>query len=201
VKTKIYTKMTARGKRVLAKESEPFVQEFTAEWKFITVDLWQKVEPGRKTNPIEVEKNAWKYLLQKTSLFPVTQENDELTKESLEKLWEITPGAIAKELVRPVVESAYLSKVEVERINRECTILFLAEGKVNDPHPLIEEAIDAIAFKERYGIPIHPSRNAMPQRTYVGLKIISNLYAESMSQKNDAERLRREAMKKAGITR
>jgi len=184
---------------VLVKEKEPQAKEHTAEWEETTVAIWKKVEPRRRMTPVEIEKNVWKFMLLQTSLFQVTREDGELSKEPLEKLWNSKFGVIAKALVKPVIDSAYLSKVEVERINRECTNLFLADGKISDPHPLIEEAIDAMAFKERYGIPLRRSMDEMPQKSHIAFRMISNLYAESMDQKNDAQRLREKAKKLQGI--
>jgi len=199
MKTKAYTKISPQGKVKLLKEKEPQAEEHTAEWEETTVAMWKKVEPGRRVPPVVIEKNVWKFMLLRTTLFSVTRENGELSAETLKLLHAYKPGLILKELIRPVIDSAYLNREEIARLNRECVVLFRAEGKLTDPHPFIEEAIDAIAFKERYGIPLYSSRDEMQQRSYMALRLISNVYAESTNQKDDAQRLRNEAKKLAGI--
>jgi len=199
MKTKAYTKTLSRGKIKLVGKDEPQAKEHTAEWADTTVEMWRKVEPGRRTPPIVIEKNVWKFMLLRTSLFSVIREEEKLSVETLTQLQDYKPGFILKELIRPVIDSAYLNKVEISRLNKECQVLFLAEGKLTDPHPFIEEAIDAIAFKERYGIPLYSSRDEMQQKTYMAFRLISNVYAESMNQKDDAHRLRDRAKKLAGI--
>ena len=208
IKVKVYYKnIKGKGKYRYSNEPKKNYEFIEAHWREPTVRLWKKVNKNlsSKIGPYELEINIWKYLLlhcsvfdQYTNLNKFDQEGN-LSEEALNIIKNYKPGFLITQLIKPLIKETSLTVGEVETIQRQCQMLWLSHGsRVHDLHPIVEDAIVSMVFKEKYGIPTHQSVDDMPQRTFMLYKLVSNLYSEMMEMNQTSERLRREAKSQAG---
>jgi hypothetical protein len=177
-----------------------FTKHF-AEWKFPTVSLWKRLGSSRQS-PFTQERKLWKVFLVASSLTrrPLTFSNGLLSAESFRDILQFSPPVIPTTLVRMFLKTTTLSQQEISRIERECMTLWRQEGgSIKNPHPLLEEVINAMNLYERFGIQTWPSLNDLPVKTYTVLRKAMEVYSISMSMNMKEDSVRRHAAEMAGL--
>jgi len=181
------------------KEGSGFTRYY-ARWRFPTVSLWKRLGSSRQ-NLFTQEKKVWRVFLTETSLTqkPLTFSEGLLSEESFRDILDFSPASIPTALVRAFLRTTTLSPQELLRIGRECMELWREGGSVRDPHPLLEEVVNAMNLHERFGVPAWSTIGDIPIRTLVVIRKALECYNESMSLNQKEESVRKHAREMAGV--
>jgi hypothetical protein len=208
--TKVHYFISPKGICHFLKGPIPGSSTHVAKWKEPKVKFWRQIinKPNdqRFVDPYTFERRIWEYLLLDSTLLhdkpglQIRNEDETLTEEALDVIMKTRPAKVAARLVQPVIKETYLSSIESERIKRDCQTLWIGKGaKLDDPHPMTEEAVMAMVFKERYGIPMVSSVDEMHQKVYQVYKLVSSTYSDIMDLNSHADEQREKAAKMAGV--
>jgi hypothetical protein len=202
----VITEVWARAEKGIwstSKTIKPGFTKFFARWKFPTVSLWTRLGSSRQ-NLFLQEKKVWKVFLTDTSLTqkPLTFFDGCLSKESFASIMEFSPAMVPTALVRSFLATTTLSRRDIWQIEQECFELWRKDGgSVRDPHPILEEVINAMNIFERLGVPAWPTVGDIPIKTYAVIRKVMECYNESISLNQREESIRDKAAKMAGVTR
>jgi hypothetical protein len=202
VETEVWVKVE-KGIWSTSRKKLPGFTRYHARWKFPTVSLWKRLGSSRQ-NLFTQEKKVWKIFLTETSLIqkPLTFSDGLLSNESFQDIMEFSPAMVPTELVRAFLRTTILSRQDISQIEQECRELWRVDGgSVKDPHPLLEEVINAMNLYERFGITTWATLGEVPVRTYAVIRKTMEMYNESQSLNMKEDHIRRRAAEMAGVRR
>jgi hypothetical protein len=199
VVTEVWAKLE-KGIWSTSKKEAPGFTRYYARWRFPTVALWRRLGSTRQ-NIFTQELKVWRIFLTETSLIrgPLTFSENLLSDESFGDILGFAPAMIPTALVRLFLQTTTLSQQELYQIGKECMELWREGGSVRDPHPLLEEVINAINIHERFGIPAWSTIGEIPIRTYAVVRKALECYNESMSLNQKEDSVRRHVQQMAGV--
>lgn len=207
--TRIYYRRLKSGRYYLSKLSGPRFIEVKAVWREITVALWEKItEPeylqDEPPSPINQEERAWKHLLLDTSLWKDYRgqklSDNQVTDEALKYIQDFMPPALLRILVLDALATAYVTKEEEEKIKHQCRVLWLGRGsKINDAHPMLADAIQAMSMAERYKMSRYDNYGQIPQKLATVMRLAAAMYGEMLDQNQQMRNLQDMAAREAGL--
>jgi len=199
MRTTVYSQQR-RGKYRFSQEKFEGGDEHYAVWQEVDCLQWERIRgETEETRPLQLELGVWQYALVETSLTKVERNDEGISERNLKEILAFRPSALPTMLVKPVIKDLFLTNQEIERINRECSVLFRSGSYGGVPHPLLSEALAAMSMKERFGIPLFATRDEMPYKTFMTFRMISNLYAECMDDQIKGRDLKQEAKRRVGM--
>lgn len=202
MRTECFYRISNRGRLLFTSQERSTHMEWV-DWKPLTVRCWESVLAATEDTSLR-EEFVWRYVAEKSSLFgglEETHEGKELSEEAWRRVAE-SPSPIVHRLLAPVVESTGITSAEESRIEQEAFALFVAQKSyLEDPHPLVKEALWAMSLKERYGISAYQSLADMSYRTLQGFNLIANIYGKAIETKRQQEKAQQDAARAAKMGR
>jgi hypothetical protein len=186
-----------KGSRV---HQKPPGRCYTAEWRELTVGIWQRIKATEYT-PAGIERAMIRHLLRRTNLVPELTRDDDgaLDNETMVRICQV-PTDIVKGLFQPVYKHSFLQKDEVEEIKDQGNRIWMFnQGNIGRIHPLLESSITALNLKERYGIPAFANVMEIPQRNLEAMQLAMEILSNSMEMKRQQHAMQQRAAEKAGI--
>lgn len=204
MRTEVYYRRKKSGRWVIFHEKTPGAKCHWAEWRVLTVGIWQDLElAADEQHAVARESATWKFLLLDSSLLRGIEKKHEgkvTSREAWEAIVKCTPAIIPKMLVTPAIQASAITMEEHDRIQRECMTLWVGDGStVKKPHPLLGQAITGMMMSEKYGIPQYKDIREMPYREYLVCRLAAQNYGEIMKLNRQGQVNQAEAAKRAGI--
>jgi len=204
MRTQVYYRKRKSGRWVVTSDPFPGAKTHWADWKVLTVGIWQELELAAVDhNMVSRELATWKFLLEDSSLLAEVDQKHVggvLSDDVWKKVLGCIPPVIPKRLVVPVIQASSITMGEHDRIQRECMTLWAGDGaSVMSPHPLLGRAIIGMVMAEKYGMPQYKDIREMPYKEYLVYRLAAQNYGEVMKLNRQGQVNQAEAAKRAGI--
>jgi hypothetical protein len=208
METVVYSRVARSGKILLSETPKRNSVRHYARWKPVTAGRWRKIVE-REFEPTFVpntERRVWEHLLEDSSLLEGLKGGEKhdaegrLTGQALKLILDFVPAHIPHRLLSALKLSGTISAYEMNVIKFQCHQLWVGKGsRLDNPHPLIEEAVTAMIFKERYGMAVYANVEEMPQKLYTAYRLVSSLYGEIQEINLQTRDLGEKAKRMAGL--
>ncbi len=156
---------------------------YWAEWRPLTVGVWRKVYDRKSI--LELSERCWRKLLVNTNLVRMSSCEDRfLDDQTFRKIMSFCPGFIPRDLLQQYTKETTMNPFEEERIERDCMKMWASDsGSIQNPPPLLSEALEMMGMQTRYGIPGYKSLEEIPYKLFLMMKLVSRAYATAQDIK------------------
>lgn len=156
---------------------------YWAEWRPLTVGVWRKVYDRKSI--LELSERCWRKLLISTNLVKMSPCVDRvLDDKSFQAILKFCPSLIPRELLYQYTKQTTMNPFEEERIERDCMKMWASDsGSIQNPPPLLAEALEMMSIQTRYGIPGFKSLEEIPYQLFLMMKLVSRAYSTAQDIK------------------